>query len=79
MLEDSFRWQQAARRYAELRDLTGGMTPQQRGQQFNDVIAELLNAFGIPAKSNQRSVGELALTFKYAAHRHVPEHRRPMH
>lgn len=73
MPEDSSRWWQVARRYAGLRELTGGMTPQQRGQQFNEVIAELLAAFGIPASANQRNVGEIDVVFSHAGKRYILE------
>lgn len=73
VLEDAFRWRQVVRRYAELRDLTGGMTPQERGRLFNGVIAELLGAFGIAAMSNQRGVGETDVTFSHGGQRFILE------
>jgi hypothetical protein len=73
VLEDPFRWRQVVRRYAELHDLTGGMTPQERGRLFNGVIAELLGAFGIAAMPNQRGVGEIDVTFSHGGQRFILE------
>nr|WP_225958253.1 restriction endonuclease [Amycolatopsis lexingtonensis] len=42
------------------------MRPQARGQRFNGLIAELFTAFGIPAESDRRSVGEIDVVFRHA-------------
>jgi Holliday junction resolvase-like predicted endonuclease len=39
------------------------MTPQARGQRFNDWIADLLRAYGVVARENQRSLGEVDVHF----------------
>lgn len=48
--------------YDKLRRLDG-CTPQSRGQQFNELIAELLRSQGIDAKANQRGAGEIDVIF----------------
>lgn len=41
-----------------------GMTPQQRGQRFNEFIAELLRCGGLDrVEASVRSVGEIDVTF----------------
>jgi hypothetical protein len=65
VLENPTAWRQLVSEYAALRQSTNGMSPQARGQRFNDMIAELLSVFAIPAKSNQLSVGELDVTFRH--------------
>lgn len=47
---------------------------QARGQRFNRLIAELFTAFGIAAKSDQRSpVGEIDVAFNHAGRRFILE------
>ncbi|WP_144420400.1 restriction endonuclease [Micromonospora haikouensis] len=66
MLNDPSRWRRLVAEYRALDRLDGGLTPQKRGQRFNGLVAELLTVFGIPAKADQRSVGELDVTFRHA-------------
>ncbi|MFJ1541516.1 restriction endonuclease [Micromonospora chalcea] len=66
MLNDPSHWRRLVAEYRELRRLAGGMTPQQRGQRFNGLVAELLTVFGVPAQADQRSVGEIDVTFRHA-------------
>ena len=49
-------------RYQRLEHLDG-MTPQNRGQQFNELIADLLQASSIPAEANVHGIGEIDVTF----------------
>lgn len=64
VLEDPVRWRALLREYAALRELSDGATPQQRGQRFNSLIAELFTCFGLTAKANQKlGAGELDVTF----------------
>lgn len=73
MLQNPMEWRKLVREYATLRDLKDGMTPQARGQRFNGMIAELLKAFDIDATPNQRSVGELDVTFAHGGRRFILE------
>ncbi|MGW0215605.1 restriction endonuclease [Micromonospora chokoriensis] len=73
MLEDPSSWRRLVAEYSELRHLRAGMTPHARGQRFNGMIAELLTAYGLRAKSDQRSVGELDVIFSYAGRRFILE------
>lgn len=66
VLNDPSRWRRLVAEYRALHRLDGGLTPQKRGQRFNGLMAELLTVFGIPAKADQRSVGELDVTFRHA-------------
>ncbi|MEO6083817.1 MAG: hypothetical protein ABIQ18_12015 [Umezawaea sp.] len=73
MLQDPIKWRKLAHDYAQLRQLNNGMTPQVRGQRFNSLIAELFECFGIPAKANQKSVGEVDVTFNHGGRRFILE------
>ncbi|MEV6370174.1 restriction endonuclease [Micromonospora musae] len=73
MLEDPIRWRRLVAEYGKLCQLGSGMTPNARGQRFNGLIAELLTVFGLRAKSDQRSVGELDVVFSYAGRRFILE------
>ncbi|MGW3619139.1 restriction endonuclease [Micromonospora arida] len=73
MLQDPSRWRRLVAEYSELCQLGAGMTPNARGQRFNGMIAELLTAYGLRAKSDQRSVGELDVVFSYAGRRFILE------
>ncbi|MBM0232478.1 restriction endonuclease [Micromonospora sp. STR1_7] len=73
MLQDTIRWRRLVAEYSELCQLGAGMTPNARGQRFNGMIAELLTAYGLRAKSDQRSVGELDVVFSYAGRRFILE------
>jgi Holliday junction resolvase-like predicted endonuclease len=59
--------------YARLRRLEG-MTPQRRGQRFNEFIAELLDYWGLERiEANVRSVGEIDVAFACDGTRFVLE------
>ncbi|MFY1585411.1 restriction endonuclease [Micromonospora sp. WMMD734] len=73
MLEDPTKWRELVAEYAALRQLSSGQTQQARGQRFNGMIAELLSAFGLRAKSDQRSLGELDVVFTYGGRRFILE------
>ena len=49
------------------------MTPQERGQQFNDLIARVLEAHHIPARATQKSKGEIDVTFRVNEKRFILE------
>ncbi len=66
MLDDPIHWRNLVREYSTLAQLPSSMSPQARGQRFNSLIAELFRAFGIPAESDRRSVGEIDVVFKHA-------------
>lgn len=72
VLEDSTGWRRLVREYASLRDLRA-VTAQQRGQRFNGLIAELLGCFGMSAKADQRSIGEIDVTFSHGGRRFILE------
>jgi hypothetical protein len=73
VLDDPIHWRKLAGEYSSLERLPSGMTPQVRGQLFNGLIAELFTAFGVAAKANQSSVGELDVTFSHAGRRFILE------
>ena len=73
MLQDPVLWQQSIKDYVALDELRDGTTPQARGQRFNGLVAALLTSFGIPARSDQRSVGEVDVTFTFAGRRFILE------
>ncbi|WP_433530434.1 restriction endonuclease [Micromonospora sp. CA-263727] len=73
MLEDPIRWRRLVAEYGALRQPGSGLTRQARGQRFNGMIAELLTSFGLRAKSDQRSVGELDVVFSHAGRRYILE------
>ncbi|WP_082032463.1 restriction endonuclease [Nocardia vulneris] len=58
--------------YVAMRHLTN-LTPQLRGQQFNSWLAALLRAYGINAKENQRSAGEIDVVFSIGETRYILE------
>jgi Holliday junction resolvase-like predicted endonuclease len=58
--------------YAAMRRLDG-LTPQDRGRQFNGWIANLLRARGISAQENHRSAGELDVVFSIGDTRYILE------
>ncbi|GLY68933.1 restriction endonuclease [Amycolatopsis taiwanensis] len=72
-LENPTGWRRLVGEYATLLQLADPLTPQARGQRFNSLIAELFTAFGINAKSNQNSVGELDVTFSHGGRRFILE------
>ncbi|MFG1678060.1 hypothetical protein [Micromonospora sp. NPDC049282] len=65
MINDASRWRGLVAEYRALQRLDGGMTPQKRGQRFNGLVADLLTVFGISARPDQRSVGEIDVTFRH--------------
>ncbi|MFV2104847.1 restriction endonuclease, partial [Micromonospora sp. LOL_024] len=73
MLEDPSRWRRLVAEYGALRQPGSGLTRQARGQRLNEMIAELLTTFGLRAKSDQRSVGELDVVFNHAGRRYILE------
>jgi hypothetical protein len=73
VLQDPVLWQQSIDSYVALAELRGGVTPQARGQRFNGLVAQLLTSFGIPARSDQRSVGEVDVTFTFGGRRFILE------
>lgn len=73
VLEDPIRWRRLVAEYGELRRPSSGLTRQARGRRFNGMIAELLTVFGVRAKPDQRSVGELDVVFSYAGRRYILE------
>lgn len=59
--------------YSRMRRLEG-ITPQQRGQRFNEFIAELLRCWGLErVEANVRSVGEIDVTFSVDGTRFILE------
>jgi Restriction endonuclease len=59
------RHRELTRRYRQLRDLDGGMTPQQRGTQLNHLLADALRAYQIQARVSQPSdLGEIDVAFR---------------
>lgn len=73
VLQDPISWRRLVAEYAALRQPGSGLTRQARGQRFNGMIAELLTTFGLRAKSDQRSVGELDVVFNHAGRRYILE------
>ncbi len=62
MLADPAALRQLTYEYGRLRRLEGH-TAQTRGQRFNAVIAETLQCWGIDARANVRSAGEVDVIF----------------
>ncbi len=58
--------------YAELKSLIG-ITEQQRGQRFNELIAKTLNAHHVYAVANQRNIGEIDVAFRIKDKRFILE------
>ena len=59
--------------YGRMRRLEG-MAPQQRGQRFNEFIAELLRCWGLDrVEASVRSVGEIDVTFAVDGTRFILE------
>lgn len=58
--------------YNELKELKN-VSPQERGRKFNDLITDVLIAHGIPAKANQRSIGEIDVIFRVNNKRYILE------
>jgi hypothetical protein len=57
------RFRELINEYGRMRRLEG-MTPLARGQQFNELVAELLRSWGLErVQANVRSVGEIDVTF----------------
>jgi Holliday junction resolvase-like predicted endonuclease len=50
-----------------------GISPQERGRQFNRWIADLLRAHGIDAQENHRSLGEIDVVFSIGDTRYILE------
>jgi Holliday junction resolvase-like predicted endonuclease len=73
VLENPTRWRRLVHEYSTFRELPNGMTPQSRGQRFNSLIADLFTVFGIAAKANQNSVGELDVIFTHGGRRFILE------
>ena len=73
MLEDPIHWRKLVREYSMLAQSPPDISRQSRGQRFNRLIAELFKAFGIAAKADQRSVGEIDVTFSHAGRRFILE------
>src|SRR4051812_33675259 len=59
--------------WRQLDALSGGLTPQRRGQRFNGFLAEMLRAWGIDARENQRNLGEIDVMFRVGEQRFVLE------
>ncbi|ADJ47554.1 hypothetical protein AMES_5729 [Amycolatopsis mediterranei S699] len=72
VLPDMDRWRQLISEYGQLQQLTGH-TPQTRGQRFNNMIAELLQCWGIQATANVRAAGEIDVAFAIDGVRFVVE------
>jgi len=72
VIEDSKRWRELVGEYGRL-DRGEGVTRQRRGQLFNGLIAELLKLYGIKARADNRSVGELDVIFTYNDRRFILE------
>ncbi len=72
--EIAHRHRDLARRYTQLRDLEGGLTPHQRGTQLNHLIAEVLAAYGISTRVSERGdLGEIDVAFSLDGTRFVLE------
>jgi Holliday junction resolvase-like predicted endonuclease len=68
------RHHELTRRYKQLRDLGGGVTPQERGTQLNYLLADVLRAYEIPARVSQRTdLGEIDVAFRLGETRIVLE------
>jgi Holliday junction resolvase-like predicted endonuclease len=62
MLSDPAALRQLISEYGQLRRLEGH-TPQSRGRRFNGLIAEVLQCWGIDARANLRTTGEIDVIF----------------
>jgi Holliday junction resolvase-like predicted endonuclease len=72
-LPTTLRLRELIDEYGRMRRLEG-MTPQQRGQRFNEFIAELLRCWGLDrVDANVRSVGEIDVTFAVNGTRFILE------
>lgn len=61
-------------RYRSIRDLEDGMTAQRRGQEFNNLIADIFQSYGIPARAGvRRSIGEIDVHFAIGGNRYILE------
>jgi hypothetical protein len=68
------RHHELTRRYKQLRDLGGGVTPQERGTQLNYLLADVLRAYEIPARVSQRTdLGDIDVAFRLGETRIVLE------
>lgn len=72
VLREVTKWRQLIGEYGQLRRHEGH-TPQSRGRRFNEVIAELLQCWGIEATTSVRTTGEIDVTFALAGLRFVLE------
>ena len=72
-LPTTLRLRELIDEYGRMRRLEG-MTPQQRGQRFNEFIAELLRCWGLErVDANVRSLGEIDVTFAVDGTRFILE------
>ncbi|MQY21703.1 restriction endonuclease [Nocardia macrotermitis] len=69
-IADSYQGLRATYRAMQRLD---GLTPQRRGQQFNEWLADLLRACGLEAKASQRSAGEIDVVFSIGDVRYIVE------
>lgn len=61
-------------RYRSLCDLDGGMTPQERGTAFNQLLADALGRYGVRTRvGRQTSSGEIDVAFKLGNTRFILE------
>jgi Holliday junction resolvase-like predicted endonuclease len=68
------RHRELTRRYKQLRGLGGGVTPQQRGTQLNDLLADVLRAYEIRARVSQpTNLGEIDVAFRLGETRIILE------
>ncbi|WP_233573937.1 restriction endonuclease [Amycolatopsis panacis] len=72
VVRDMDRWRQLISEYDQLRQLRA-CTPQSRGQRFNNLIAELLQCWGVQATANVRAAGEIDVAFAIDGVRFVLE------
>jgi hypothetical protein len=62
------------RDYASLRDLTNGITPQQRGSELNHLLARVLCLYSLSARASQNSeLGEIDVSFAMDGNRFILE------
>jgi Holliday junction resolvase-like predicted endonuclease len=72
LVYDAERLRSVADEYDRLRR-AAGVSPQARGQRFNEVVAEVLRCWGVPAKTSVRTTGELDVAFALDGVRYVME------
>ncbi|ADP78320.1 restriction endonuclease [Pseudofrankia inefficax] len=72
MLEKPAILRRLIARYGALRELDG-YTPQSRGVEFNRLLAEVLDCYGISAKSSVRGQGEIDVAFSINGTRFILE------